>query len=365
MGVFGAAVYAAKRRGEENVNYRKIAPVAVAAVVVFAIGLFALMYLLPPTETRVAAAISPEAFNETSVNALATTDVLTVPKESQLLFGIKTVPVASRNITAGLKVNGVVKAKPDARAVVTPPVAGKIVLNAGLTIGSAVGRGERIGYVEQVLDVSGQVGLEQQRLEVEAQQREIEARRLDIKNSVLQLQAQQAEQRANAQQARTRLAQAERELRRSENLVEVNAVPRKRVEEALTAVKVAEQEVASSERQVALLDNQIKQTSAGQNIFRNPRVNQPTKTFPLNAPVTGTITDIKATSGQQIEAGTEVLSIVNLNTVLIEAQVFERDLPTVRDSTRARFYQRRFIGRSLYHRHGGRRRSDGFRRAVG
>ena len=46
---------------------------------------------------------------------------------------------------------------------------------------------------------------------------------------------------------------------------------------------------------------------------------------------------IKATSGQQVEAGTQLLSIVNLTTVLIEAQVFERDLSTVRESTRASF----------------------------
>ena len=337
LGLLGTVFYAAKRRGDGQVNYKRAAPFAVAGIFVFAVGLFALAYLLPPRETRVAAAISPNTLNETPVNALATTDVLTVPKESQLLFGIKTESVTTRNITAGLKVNGTVKAKPDARAVVTPPVAGKIVLNAGLTIGSAVGRGERIGYVEQILDVSGQTELESQRLEVEAQQREIEARRLDIKNSILQLQAQQAEQRANAQQARTRLAQAERELRRAENLVEVNAVPRKRLEEANTAVKVAEQEVASAEKQAALIDNQIKQTSAGQNIFRAPRVNQPNKNFPLTAPVTGTITAITATSGQQVEAGTEILSIVNLTTVLIEAQVFERDLPAVRDSTKASF----------------------------
>lgn len=337
LGLLGTVFYSAKRRGDGKVNYKRIAPLGVAAIIVFAVGVFALAYLLPPRETRVAAAISPETMNETTTNALTATEVLTVPKESQLLFGIKTEPVTIKNITAGLKVNGTVKAKPDARAVVTPPVAGKIVLNTGLTIGSVVGRGERIGYVEQVLDVSGQVGLEQQRLEVEAQQREVEARRLEIKNTVLQLQAQQAEQRANAQKARTQLAQAERELRRAANLVEVNAVPKKRLEEAQTAVKVAEQEVASAEKQVTLIENQIKQTNAGQNIFRSPRVNQPNKTFPLTAPVTGTITNINATSGQQIEAGTEILSIVNLNTVLIEANVFERDLPAVRDSTRASF----------------------------
>ncbi len=331
----GAAVYAAKRKGA--MSFRKIALPIVAAILIFALGALALAYFLPPRQTRVIAKISPNAATETPSNQLETKTVLTVPKESQLLFGIKTEPVATRQITGGLKTTGTVRARPDAKAVVVPPVAGKIVLREGITLGAAVGRGEQIGYVEQVLDVAGQTGLEQQRLEVEAQQREVEAKRLEIRNTVLQLQGQQADQRAKANQARTRLAQAQRELRRSENLVEVGAVPRKRLEEAQTAVKVAEQEVSSAEQQVKLLDNQIKQTNAGQTIFRNPRVNQPNKTFPLTAPVTGIINEIKATSGQQVEAGTEILSLANLSIVLLEAQVFEKDLPVVRESTRASF----------------------------
>ena len=57
----------------------------------------------------------------------------------------------------------------------------------------------------------------------------------------------------------------------------------------------------------------------------------------MTAPVTGIINEIKATSGQQLEAGIEILSIVNLSSVLIEANVFERDLTIVRESTRASF----------------------------
>lgn len=335
LGLFAAVVY--KRRQIGAAQARKLTPVAIAAGVVFVIGIFALMYFLPMREIRAIAEIPVNAEVAPIEQALKTKVSLTVPKESQLLFGIKTEPVAVRQITGGLKTNGIVRARPDAKAVITPPVAGKIVLREGIMIGSAVGRGEQIGYVEQILDVSGQTELESQRLEVEAQQREVEAQKLQIKNTVLQLQAQQAEQRAKAQQAKTQLAQAQRELRRSENLIEVGAVPRKRVEEAQTAVKVAEQEAASAEKQVALLENQIRQTNAGQAIFRNPRVNQPRKTFPLIAPVTGIINQISATSGQQVETGTEILSLANLSTVLLEAQVFERDLPTVRESTRASF----------------------------
>ena len=317
---------------------RRVAPFALVAILLFALGTVALAYFAPPRRSRI---ITAEAATAETAPAAELADTLTrtvsIPKESQILFGIKTHPVEIRRITSGLKVTGTVRARPDARAVVVPPVAGRIVLKQGITIGSAVGRGEQIGYVEQILDVSGQTELESQRLEVEAQQREVESKRLEIRNTVLQLQGQQAEQRAAANQAKTQLAQAQRELRRSENLVEVGAVPKKRVEEAQTAVKIAEQSVASAEQQVRLLDNQIKQTGAGQNIFRTSKVNQPTRSFPLTAPITGTVNEIKATSGQMVETGTELLSISNLTTVLIEANVFERDLPVVRESTRASF----------------------------
>ena len=338
LGVLGT-VFVKSKGASNNQRVRRVAPFALAAILLFALGTFALAYFAPPRRSRVITAAAATTAETAPTTGLADTltSVVTIPKESQILFGIKTQPVEVRQITSGLKVTGVVRARPDARAVVVPPVAGRIVLRQGLTIGSTVGRGEQIGTVEQILDVSGQTELESQRLEVEAQQREVEAQRLQIKNTVLQLQGQQAEQRANANQARTQLAQAQRELRRSENLVEVGAVPKKRVEEAQTAVKVAEQSVASAEQQVRLLDNQIKQTNAGQNIFRVPRVNQPTRSFPLTAPITGIVNEIKATSGQQVETGTELLSISNLSTVLIEANVFERDLPVIRESTRASF----------------------------
>ena len=338
IGIVGTVYYYAGRDADGKPDFRRIAPVALLALLFFAFGTFALAYYAPPRQTRATVNLQPTGEPADIETANTTTLAnLTVPKESQILFGIKTAPVETRQIVGGLKTTGTVRARPDARAVVVPPVAGRVVLRAGLTIGSAVGRGEQIGTVEQILDVSGQTELESQRLEVEAQNREVEARRLELRNTVLQLQAQQAEQRAAANQARTRLAQAQRELRRSENLVEVGAVPKKRVEEALTAVKVAEQEVAAAEKQVALLENQIKQTNAGQNIFRPPTVRQPTRSFPLTAPVTGIVNQINATSGQQVETGTELLSIVNLSSVLIEAQVFERDLPAVREATRASF----------------------------
>ena len=330
LGTIGAVFFVSKRKDGGKFNLRRFALLTVVILFVFGFGTVALAYFLPPRETRTIAELLPGAKSEGETNTLPGSTILTVPKESQILFGVKTEAIGTRKITSGLKTTGVVRPKPDARAVVSTQVPGKILLREGMSLGSAVTRGEQIGTIEQVLDVSTQSGLEAQRLTVEA-------KKLEIKNSLLQLQAQQADQRAKAQQARTRLAQAQRELRRSQNLVDVNAVPKKRVEEAQTAVIVAEQEVASAEQQVQLLNGQIKQTQAGQSVINSQNLNRPILVFPLTAPVTGIVNGIKATSGQQLVAGTEILSIVNLSSILIEANVFERDLPTVRESTRASF----------------------------
>ena len=335
--IIGGVFYSLRNESDRANKMRRLAPVTIVALLFFVFGVFVLAYLRPPRDTRATGNFEPTGEAPTSTAASTLTTVLTIPKESQILFGIKTEPVAIRQIASGLNVTGTVRSRPDARAVVVPPVAGRIVLREGLSLGSAVGRGEQIGFVEQVLDVSGQTELESQRLEVESQQREVEARRLEIRNTVLQLQGQQAEQRAKAQQARLQLAQAQRELRRSTNLVRVGAVPEKRAEEARTAVSVAEQDVAAADQQVRALESQIRQTRSGEAIFRAPRVNAPVRTFPLTSPVTGIVNEIKATSGQVVETGAELISIVNLSTVLIEAQVFERDLPALRESSRASF----------------------------
>ena len=305
---------------------RKTVPVAAGVIVFFVLGTVALAYFMPPRERRQLAHL--DAINvdvQTPGEATSAGDPslggsgarITISKESQILFKIRTEPVAERQITSGLKVTGAVRARPDARAVVVPPVSGRVFLKRGLTIGSAVGRGEQIGTVEQVLGAP--------------EQAELEAQRIGLRTAALEQQSKQAEQAALAQQARTRLTQAQRELRRATNLLEVGAAPRKRVEEAQTAVRLAEQEVASAEQQARLATEQAK--LARESVARI----DPVRTFPLLSPVTGMVGELKVPTGQQVEAGTELLTVVNLTTVFLEAQVFERDLGAVRESRRASY----------------------------
>ncbi len=311
-------------RGRERL--RKTLPVAAGALAFFALGTVALAYLAPPRERRKTVALeaattesgTPGAPTTAGDPALGGSGArINISKESQLLFNIRTEPVTERQITSGLKVTGLVRARPDARAVIAPPVSGRVFLKQGLTIGSAVGRGEQIGRVEQILGASEQAGLE--------------AQRVGLQTAALEQQSKQAEQQALAQQARTRLTQAQRELRRATNLLEAGAASRKRVEEAQTAVRLAEQEVAAAEQQAKLAVQQAR--LARESVAR---VN-PVRTFPLLSPVTGLVSAMNVPTGQQVEAGAELLSIVNLSTVFLEAQVFEKDLAVVRESNRASY----------------------------
>ena len=311
-----------------SVALRKSIPVAVAALVFFGLGTAALAYFSPPRERRDIAHLPPPTTTGDAGATTAATNagdpalggsgaILTIPKESQLLFGIRVAPVTERQIVGGLKVAGVVRARPDARAVISPPVSGRVFLARGITIGAAVGRGERIGYVEQILGAPEQASLEGQRVE--------------LRTAALEQQARASEQQALAQQARTKLAQAQREQRRATNLLEVGAAPRRRVEEANTAVRLAEQEVASAEQQARIANQQA--TLARQSVARV----DPVRNFPLLSPITGIVSTLNVATGQQTEAGAELLNVVNLSTVFLEAQVFERDLPIVRESRRASY----------------------------
>jgi multidrug resistance efflux pump len=200
-----------------------------------------------------------------------------------------------------LTTTGVVRARPEARAVITPPVSGRITLNSNVRLGGAVGRGQQIGTIEQILGAPEQASLEGQRI--------------SLRTAALEQQARATEQQSLAAQARTRLTQAQRELQRARNLLEVGAAPRRRVEEAETAVKLAGQEVAAAEQQSRVAQQQVRLSN------ESVRRVDSARNFPLTAPVTGIISDIRASSGQQVETGMELMTVINLTTVFIEAQV--------------------------------------------
>lgn len=297
-----------KRRGiPAGVAARRTVPLAVGALAFFAIGTAALAFFQPPSERRAAVAIPAgrEGFGNQSGDAGlgGSGTVLTIPKESQILFSIRTQPVGEQKIISGLKVTGAVIAPSNAKAKIVPAVAGRITLDSRLTIGSPVARGQRIGSVEQMLGAPEIAGLESQRAA---------------------LRSQELQQLAATQQSRTRLNAARIELERASNLVEIGAASKKRMQEAETAYKLAAQEVSAAEAQA-----EVANAAA-------PLVT-PSRTYPLLAPVAGVVSKLNVTTGQQVESGVELAEITDLSRVWLQAAVFEKDLAAARSAQRASF----------------------------
>lgn len=292
-----------KRRGiPAGVAARRIAPLAAGALAFFAIGTAALAYFQPTSERRAAVAMpAGGAGSDNPAGGLGA--ILTIPKESQILFGIRTQIVGEQKIISGLKVTGAVIAPPNAKAKIVPAVAGRVTLDPRLTIGSPVARGQRIGSADQVLSAPEIAGLESQRAA---------------------LRSQELQQLAAAQQARTRLNAARVELDRARNLTEIGAASKKRLQEAETTYKLAAQEVVAAEEQAKVANAAVTLVA-------------PSRAYPLLAPVAGVISKLNATTGQQAEAGAELAEITDLSRVWIQASVFEKDLAAVRSAQRASF----------------------------
>lgn len=122
---------------------------------------------------------------------------------------------------------------------------------------------------------------------------------------------------AEAQAARAQLDRAER-------LVAAQAGPAKAVEEAATRLKIAEARLAGARGRLA-------QFEAGATGAGGGRV------FQVRAPIDGTLTETVAASGQGVEEGHHLFTVIDLDRVWLVAKVFEPDVPRVEGAVAAWF----------------------------
>ncbi|MGE0129195.1 MAG: hypothetical protein AB7U82_14055 [Blastocatellales bacterium] len=109
--LIAGSYFALKHRGlAAGLAARRTAPLAVGVLVFFAVSAAALAYFVPPIERRSPVAMAAGGEGNDAHSAAGDAGlggsgaVLTIPKESQLLFGIRTAPVAEQRIVTGLKV---------------------------------------------------------------------------------------------------------------------------------------------------------------------------------------------------------------------------------------------------------------------
>lgn len=197
---------------------------------------------------------------------------ITFLKETQWQIPFAVSPAAERPLAASVKASGMVKPSPETTALVAAPLDGMLAwAGTAPVVGRTVKRGERLA----TLVPAGQA------------------------ESWSRLQANLASSGVDRELAA-------KELARVEGLVAKDLLPARRLEEARAKLEIAENERSASSRRVGAL------TSG-----RGGGVS-------IKAPADGVVVAVGASHGQEVRAGTPLVSVAAGSGVVVEARVHDR-----------------------------------------
>ena len=206
-------------------------------------------------------------------------------KEQQWTLDFGTAPAEERQLRSSLFVPAEVIPRTGGLAEVTVPFNGRLVASSLPVIGSRVTQGQVLAELLPPTSAPSDLAL------------------LELAKS----------------EATAQLALARKDWERAERLIAAGAVPAKRLEEAQTVEVTAEARLQAAEVRLAQYDTSsaAKIDSLG------------TKLFALRAPISGTINEIHAAPGANVEAGEVLFQIVDLDTVYVSAIVPEAEFPQI------------------------------------
>jgi cobalt-zinc-cadmium efflux system membrane fusion protein len=198
--------------------------------------------------------------------------------------GITVTPVTAGNRTATMQLPGVVEPNAYKQVVVTPLVAGRIT-RVLAELGQQVKQGQTLAQV---------------------------------------FSPELADAHTKYVSARAELDAHERELRRTEKLVEIGAASRQELERIHAEHTARTADVQSARSRLELLGvpaNAIDNAGVGKPVGANTGV---------PSPLSGVVTERLANVGQNVDTATKLFTVVDLSTVWVVADVYEKDFARVR-----------------------------------
>jgi cobalt-zinc-cadmium efflux system membrane fusion protein len=258
---------------------------------------------------------------EASGPAAASTGRVTFLMEQQWLIRMKLAKAEEATRAPQIRSTGRVIPVPTKRAIVSPPVGGIVRGGTIPRIGQRVSQGQLLATLVQTPTAA------------EAAQIQAAATQIQIENSRVD-----AERRRLAQveiEAAARLEEATHDLGRSQRLYEKKAYSAKALESDELAQKAAAAQLAAIREQLKAL----------QSVSTTAPV--PGSTYEVHAPISGTVVSVSKAMGEQVAAGEAIVEIVALDTVWVEAPIFESDLGKLTSDGRAVFRTTAFPDREF------------------
>jgi cobalt-zinc-cadmium efflux system membrane fusion protein len=129
----------------------------------------------------------------------------------------------------------------------------------------------------------------------------------------MKMEAERRRLKENIRESEVRLNLAQIEFERAQRLYEGKAASLRQLQSAEADYKAAQANVAAATEQLKALS-----------------VEGETSTYEVRAPISGVVASVSKAMGEQVGPGESILEIINLDTVWVEAPVFEQDLIRLR-----------------------------------
>jgi membrane fusion protein, heavy metal efflux system len=265
--------------------------------------------------------------------------------EQQWLIKMKLAQAEEQTVSRQVTSTGRVVPAANSQAVVSTPVAGILSDRQLPRIGQFVGGGQPVAFIrqtptstEQAQTRAAQTQVELSKAQLETQRRQMEMQNSQIEIENARLESEKRTASGDTETARVRLEQAMREADRMRRLYDGKAASQKQLQTAQSERDSAQASYDSAVRRRDALNNARPVRPSKVNIDTNiGGVTAVPNGFTVNAPFGGYVTKVNKSIGEQVSPGDAIVEISNLDTVYVEAPIFERDLNTLGTSRTATF----------------------------
>lgn len=208
------------------------------------------------------------------------------PKETQFLFEILTQPIAVGDYHSATTMFGTIVPSSGGMGAVVVPQSGRIT-QLLVRVGQTVRAGQTLAVLRQSIGTSDEVGIA-------------------ANNSALAVQI---------ENAKSRLAATKREVDRLKKIEDIAAG---------RDVQAAEANFNQANAELQMLENRAISVNNSAN----------SRTISLVAPISGVVGVFTFAPGAEVVAGQTLFTLTNLGKVFVEAQVYDRDVPTIQVSNK-------------------------------
>ena len=249
--------------------------------------------------------------------AASSTGTIKFLMEQQWLIRMKLAQAEEQTVARQITATGRVIPAANSQALVSPPVSGILSGRNLPRVGQRIAQGQTIALIQQTA-----TSAEQAQVRAAASSLNLENARLD---------ADRRTAAGEVESARVRLNLAQKEAARAQRLYEKKAFSERQLQAAEADLEASKATYDAAVRRLAALNSSQALATAKQD------VGSANASYTVRAPLSGYVTKVNKSIGEQVAPGEAILEISNLDTVWVEAPLFERDLNRLSGNVTATF----------------------------